>query len=433
MNKILCTACIIFGIHTCASAQYQNVFAGNTEVGLEFFIDSAYANSPVIKDNQNKLKYSELSLKQSVAELASPKVFLASEVLFAPYLNNGANIITAYPSEKAIGYDVGITNGGLYSATANASLPLITVAGKKAYHDVYSAETESYNNQVELTKHEIEQTVTYQYVTCYLSELQIDYVQRAIKLLEDQKAIVKDLVNSGISKQSDYILMGIEIQNQQINLSQFQSDYSTAFLQLKTYCGIKDSSIQKIALPAIPIRQLNNNSKFLRIYKTDSMQIIASQHVFNLKYKPALNLYANGGLNAVELPGIQSKFGVSAGLNFNWMIYDGKQKRMEQQKDALLLNTSETYKMSFLKQHELKKQNALKEISNLDKIMFQKKQQMAGFEQLLQLYKVQFGQGQISVIDYLNTVKNYIELQRDIALSEANKLLIINEYNYLNW
>ena len=433
MKKIIIAAAVVFGFHAGLIAQVQNNIGGKPTAALSVFIDSAYLNSPVIKDNENKIKYAQLSLKQSVAELASPKVFLASEVLFAPYLNNGAKIITAYPSEKALGYDVGITNGGLYSATANASLPLLTSAGKKAYNEQSAAQTESLNNQIELTKHDIEQQVTHQYISCYVSQLQMTYIRQAISLLADQKAIVKDLVNSGLAKQSDYLLMDIEIQNQQISFTQLQSEYASAFLQLKTLCGMKDSSIMPVEAPVIPISSLNENSKFLKIYETDSLQIMASQHVFDLKYKPSLNLYANGGLNAVELPGIQRKFGVSAGLTFNWMIYDGKQKRMEQQKNALLLNSSENYKTGFIRQHELKKQNTLKEISNLDKLILQKKQQLNGFVQLLQLYKVQLGQGQLSVIDYLNTVKNYLSLQSDIALSETNRMLIVNEYNYLNW
>ena len=98
-----------------------------------------------------------------------------------------------------------------------------------------------------------------------------------------------------------------------------------------------------------------------------------------------------------------------------------------------MLNTGENYKISFLKQHELQKQSAMKELNDLEKNIQLKKQQLADFEQLLQLLNIQLSQGLTSVTDYLNSVRSYISLQRDIALSEANKLLIINEYNYLNW
>jgi len=433
MHKITVAVVVFWGIHACVAAQNANMFAGNKMQTLQSFIDSAYQNSAVIKDNQNKLSYSGLNLKQTLAEVSGPKIFVASEVLLAPYVNNGRDVFTPYPADKAIGYDAAVTNGGLYSATANATVPLFTAANKKAYRQLSTAETEAYTNQIELTKHELEQQVTGQYVQCYLSELQMDYQQKAIALLEDEKLVVKNLVVSGLDKQSDYMLMGIEIQTQKILWSQYRTDYTTSLLQLKTLCGINDTAVVMIAAPEIEVRQLNEQSKFLKIYRTDSLQIMASQNIFNLKYKPSLNLYANGGLNAVELPGIQKKFGLSAGLTFNWMLYDGKQKKLEQQKNALLLNTSQNYRTGFLKQHELQKQNALKEISNINGMIAQKAQQLTDYGKLLQVYKLQLAQGQISVTDYLNTVRSYNDLQRDIALAGINKLQVINEYNYLNW
>ncbi|MEI6124701.1 MAG: TolC family protein [Bacteroidota bacterium] len=432
MHKIILTIIILWSLPSLVVA--QNSTAGVIpDLGLQVFIDSAFANSPVIKDNQNKLRYSDLNLKQAIAELSAPKIYIASEVLIAPYVNNNGKFISSNPDNKAIGYDAGITNGGLYSATTHAKLPLFTASGKKAYREVASAQTETYTNQIELSKHELEQQVTYQYVDCYLAQLQITYIQKTIDLLQEQQAIVKTLVLNALAKQSDYLLLGIEIQNQKIQLAQFQSDYATAFLQLKTICGISDTTLKQIAPPEIVPRRPNNDSKVLKIYRTDSLQIMAAQNVFNLKYKPSFSLYADGGLNAIEIPGIQRKFGVSAGITFNWMLYDGKQKRLEQQKNAILLNTTQTYRTGFLKQHQLQKQNTLKELSYAKGILLQKQQQVADYVQLLQLYEVQLGQGQLSVIDYLNTIRSYGNLQRDLAIAEANILRIINEYNYLNW
>ena len=44
---------------------------------------------------------------------------ITGDYLFAPYFNNNGNLITTNPDPNAIGYDVGITNGGLYSALIN--------------------------------------------------------------------------------------------------------------------------------------------------------------------------------------------------------------------------------------------------------------------------------------------------------------------------
>ncbi len=433
MRRVLVANILLWSIFCVAKAQNASHFTQPIAVSLQTLMDSAFQNNPIIKDNENKLRLAELNLKQSVAELASPKVYVQSDLMLAPYLNNNGGFISAKPGDKAIGYDANVSNGGLYSATANASLPLLTSAGKMAYRNDCLAQKASFSNQIELTKHELTLQITNQYIVSYLSQVQMTYVQNAISLLIDQKEVVKTLVVKGLAKQTDYLLMGIEIQNQQINLAQYLSDYADNFLQLKSLCGIKDTAVVQIATPNIEALHSNVDSKFLQMYKSDSLQIIASQNVYNLKYKPSLNLYANTGLNAVELPGIQRKFGWSAGLTFNWMLYDGKQKQLEQQKNAILLNTTETYKASFLKQHDVQKVNAMNKMKALEHIITQKKQQLKDFEEIMNMYKIQLSQGQLSVIDYLNAIRNYNDLLRDTTLAETNKMLAINEYNYLNW
>ena len=59
------------------------------------------------------------------AENTSPKAYVSSELLFAPYLNNNGAVVSTDPQITAIGYDVGITNGGLYAFLLNAELPIL--------------------------------------------------------------------------------------------------------------------------------------------------------------------------------------------------------------------------------------------------------------------------------------------------------------------
>ena len=59
--------------------------------------------------------------------------------------------------------------------------------------------------------------------------------------------------------------------------------------------------------------------------------------------------------------------------------------------------------------------------------------QLKNYEKLMELYKTELQTGELQIIDYMNTVKSYTVAQRDLTISETNKMLIINENNYYNW
>jgi len=60
-------------------------------------------------------------------------------------------------------------------------------------------------------------------------------------------------------------------------------------------------------------------------------------------------------------------------------------------------------------------------------------EQLTEFQKLLEFYKQELSRGQISVINYIATLKSMIVTQRDFILLQTNKQLLINLYNYWNW
>ena len=108
MRRVLVANILLWSIFCVAKAQNASHFTQPIAVSLQTLMDSAFQNNPIIKDNENKLRLAELNLKQSVAELASPKVYVQSDLMLAPYLNNNGGIISAKPGDKAIGYDANV-------------------------------------------------------------------------------------------------------------------------------------------------------------------------------------------------------------------------------------------------------------------------------------------------------------------------------------
>lgn len=94
----------------------HNLFAQNN---FEFYINKAIQNSPLLGEIKQSAKISELNYERDIAETSSLQSDLTANYLFAPYFNNNGKIITTNPDVNAIGYDAGITNGGLYSVQLN--------------------------------------------------------------------------------------------------------------------------------------------------------------------------------------------------------------------------------------------------------------------------------------------------------------------------
>jgi hypothetical protein len=85
---------------------------------LDYFRKQAIENAPTLNENKNLLKRGEIENSIIDAQNNAFLVNATSEVLVAPYFNTNSQLIaiTTTPSSKAFGYDVGITNGGLYAA-----------------------------------------------------------------------------------------------------------------------------------------------------------------------------------------------------------------------------------------------------------------------------------------------------------------------------
>ena len=60
-------------------------------------------------------------------------------------------------------------------------------------------------------------------------------------------------------------------------------------------------------------------------------------------------------------------------------------------------------------------------------------QQIKKQELLLDILKDKVIKGQVTVMDYINALQDYIVTEKTRALAETNVLLYNNQYNYYNW
>jgi len=427
--RILTSLIFIFIISTTLLSQQRD---------LNFCLEQAKLSSPLIQKNKNDNKIIDLDLQQTERILKNPEINLESTVLFAPILSHDTNPSTINLSingaNSYAGYDLGITNGGQYQAFISLKQPLLGNMNMKVYSRKSDISRKQNENLTNMTIHEIEQLVGYQYLLCLKSKEQFKNADGIVKLIDEQLNIMKKLVDNAIYKKSDMLLMEIEKQNQLLNTKSYEDDYKSNLYDLNLLCGIKDSTI--IDIKELDL-QINNdefslNSRFLVSYKLDSLSILADQSISELKYKPQLNAFANAGYNATGIPSLE-RFGLSGGLTFSWNLYDGNQRKLEQEKTNVNIQTQQFEKNHFITQRELNKakiKNQLKALDERGKIL---QNQLLQYDNLYKLYENELTQGLVSVMDFKNLLKDITSKKQDFLLQKMEKQLLINSFNYWNY
>jgi outer membrane protein TolC len=404
----------------------------NAQNDLQFYLDAAYKNNPSLKESSNNIRIKNLDKSLTKAEFILPQVSLSANYLFVPYFNND-KIVTAAPDPNAIGYDASITNGGLYSAQVNVTKNLFNGGVVDAYNNQADQQIKSNEFNYELTKHDLEKNVIDQYINCWQAQELYRLSGSIADTLEQQLKITENLMIKGLVKQSDYFLLKIEIENQRLAAHEAFNSLRSNIYHLNVLAGIKDSLIVKMNKITLYRKKLTGRSRFFNQYENDSLLILSQQNVFESKYYPMFNVFLNAGLNAVELNDIQRKFGISAGFNFSLPIYDGNQKSITRQQSQISLSTVNSNKTT----QEILINNKIKESSSQVDYYASSLQsissQLNDYNKIILLLQSELIHGQLSMVDYITIIRNYLELKKNEVSSSVAYEQAVNQFNYWNW
>ncbi len=404
---------------------------------LNYFLEQAKTNSPLINKNKNAIKIVALDLKQVKSVLSKPKVSIEGYVLFAPIVshNNGSNRFE-WVSEGATdytGYDLASTDGGQYQAGISIRQPLLNASVFRAYSDKASISEEIDNNTIALTVHELEQLVGYQYILCLKAKIQTQNFLSLINQIDEQSLVMQKLVENALYKQTDLMLLQIEHSNYESNYLASQAEYKSSLYDLNLICGISDSTIVDIQDNYLELSpEISMNSKFLTTYKLDSLSLLADQSIYRQNYKPQLSWFTSAGLNAIYLPDF-NRLGFNTGLTFSWTIYDGNLRSIEQQKTAVNLNSLEFEKQKFIKETYVQILKILNQIRSLEERETVAREQITQYELLLNAYKEKLRLSEISVMDLKILFRDMSIKKQELLLLEMEKQTLINAYNYWNY
>ncbi|QJD96008.1 TolC family protein [Mucilaginibacter robiniae] len=404
---------------------------------LDDFLELSYTNSPLLNEARNQQVVNQAEAERIRALTTKLQLSLNANYLFAPvYITDAGHKgfdLNAGGAVNYYGYDLGTTNGGSLQGLLVTNQPLF--AGRRA--GILAAQSlvnvQIYQNTVQLTRHDLEKAITDQYMLCLLDKKQVGNSMANMKIIDQQRLIVKKLVNASLLKNSDLILLNIEYENNQNILLAYQAAYHKDLLELRIMSGSRDTAEVELAPLELKLKTPVDRSAYLERFRLDSLGLVATQNAFETKYRLQISVFGNTGLNATHFNNLYDRFGLGAGLSLTWSILDGHQKEITRRKTTLQLQSVAFNKSNAQLQNDLRKKQALDELMSYDGRVKNQQKQLAEYESLLTSYRTQVIQAQLSVIDFINVLKNRTIAQRDLLQLETNRNLLINAYNYWNW
>lgn len=407
------------------------------ERDLDFYIGQAKENSPLINQAENEKKIVSLDLQQMNRILYKPEINVISGFTFSPIIsrdnNTGGFHLVSEGATDYIGHDLALTDGGQYQALVSMRQPLLSGSKYKAYVNKADISQQINENNITLTIHELEQVTGYQYLLCIRSLKEAENSLSLIRNLEEQYALIQKLVENGVYKQTDLMLMQIELENYNLEYKGYRAEYISNLYDLNFICRISDTTVvglQDIEFKINPGTAAK--SGFLTGFKLDSLNILSDQAVNELKYKPQLDLFADAGLNAVYLP-YPRRLGLSAGLALTWNIFDGHQKNIQREKSTVNQQTLEFRKNKFMTQNEISRNKILDQLNSVKERITLNEMQADKYKHLAEAYSKELSLGEASIMDYKNLLKDIAAKNQELLQLGMEKQFLINSYNYLNF
>lgn len=406
----------------------------HAQVDLAYFLEQAYVNDPGLTIPDHNRRIAELESERIEAQFSRPTISVSGDLMAAPYFRDNGRIIslTSTPSDQSVGYDINVSNGGLYSAQVNVDYPLFTQGQKEPLLRQQSLEMERQENARNLYQVQLERQVTADYLNALGLQQQRDNLLMIRTKLETQQDLARRLAERGLFRLTDVELLTAQIGAIDLQVASLNIQYRQALQSLMSRAAIRDTGFFRLAPIGLEESEPNEASIFLTPYALDSLGTEIGQEIFETRYLPSVHSYANTGINAVSLNQLYRKVGGSVGIQVSWLIHDGHQQQINAEQVQIQASSIHQQADFLRRQVENNRENyrilleeARGNMENLDG-------QLATYTRILDAYRREMASGQVSVMDYLNVWRTYTDLQQQTADMRIQILLLVNELNYWN-
>jgi outer membrane protein TolC len=403
---------------SCACICFLSLRASSQTYTLAYYLQKAKTQSPLLNDYRNRMLTGGIdSLVIRAAQ--RPQVLANGQIMYAPIING-------------YGYDEAITNGANYMAVVAVSQPLFNKGILQPRYQSVRLQDQVIRNTAKTGELDLEKNITAQYITSYADYRQLLSNREVYELLQTQQALLKPLVQQGIYTQTDYLNFQVALQSEEIALNQLQMQYKMDISTLNYLCGINDTTTVLLEPPQIPALTFPGkaNSIFFRKFAIDSLKILNSRALTDMKYKASLSWFADAGLQSSMLDNLYKNFGVSFGLNFNVPIYDGRQRKLEYRRLKIEEDTRSSYASFFDRQYNQQVAMLRQQLDAMDALIKNIREKLEASRTLIELSKKQLNTGDLRITDYILAVNNYLNVRSSLNQAVINRYQVINQLNY---
>jgi hypothetical protein len=390
------------------------------ENSLDYFINQGLVHSPVLKDISNQLNSNTID-SLLVKAVQKPQVNYNGLLYYAPVING-------------IGYSEVITNISNITSVVYVTQRIFNQKVIDAQYSKIGLQNQTLRVSSKITENDLKKAITMQYLTAYAVTNDITFNKELLASSHDEERILKLLVERGQYKLVDYYSFMVELQAQELLLSELQIQYQKEISGLYALCGLRDTISGQLSLPEIYLNSPVNaaNSPFFTRFIVDSLRIRNEKLQIDRGYNPSFNWFADAGLVNNMPRDIAKNFGFSAGLSLSIPIYDGKQRKLNYEKLKIAENTRTNYADYFKRQYSTQLQQLYTELKKYQEIIPMVIRQLDYAELVIKQYKDLLNSGNISITDYVLGLKNYISVKRNLNQYKVKILQIKTEINYWN-
>lgn len=388
--------------------------------GLDYFLQQASENSPVLKDYQNQILIAQIDSQLLRASLKTQVNFLNTDS-YAPVI-------------RGWGYDPAITNIANLTAIFQANRNFITPNNLAAQLRTIDLQRRALLDTIQLSRRDLVKTITDQYITAYADQLAVDFTKEVFDLMKTEEVLLKKLTEQSVFKQTDYLNFYVTMQQQELVYLQAQNQYAADYLTLNYLTGIVDTTVQRIEKPGLQEVLQNNldSSIFLKRFTTDSLRLVNEKELIAYEYKPKIGAYVDGGYNSSLQIAPYKNFGFSAGLSLTIPIYDGHQKQLKYAQVNIRERTRQANKEFFVNQYYQQVAQLRKQLRATDLLVDKINKQIEYSHTLIIANNKLLETGDIMMRDYVSAINNYLNAQNLLTLNTIERLRTVNQINYWN-
>ena len=385
---------------------------------LEDFLLLARAHSPLLRETANQVQQNRIdSLVR--ARQNGVQVNGISSALYYPSITNSQG-------ESVLGYDNAISNGGNFAAIAQATKPILNRFQLQNDYRIIANQGQVLRNNGRLTALDLRRNVTDQFLTAYAAETQLSFSRTLLTQLRQQDEILRQLVNGGIFKQTQYLSFYLSVRTQEVTVEQNQLAYRRELGTLRYLAGVADTANVSIEAPNPPSHRplAGLLAPAQRQFTIDSLRLLLDHRAVDANYRPKVSAVFDGGLQSSSyLPvALAHSVGIGGGLQLTVPIFDGHQRQLQYQRIALSERSRSGYRQFITVQRRQQYEQLEGLIRASDALLVRIREQLRVADALVGAARQQLATGDVAILDYLNLVTSYRTLQFSLTQAQTDQL-----------